>query len=844
MTDDALPPELARELESALAVLNRGDAADAARSLEQIVGAAPNCAKALCGWGTALRQLGRIEEAIRRYDAALALQSDYSRAHFNRGLAHFDAGRIELAFNDFERAIACGAEPGFFFHRAACLMQMERFAEALDDCERCLAADPECVAAHHQRGVCLYFLDRREEALVEFSTAIDNESEQGAHFNWRGIIAAELGNSEAALGDFDRAIALQPNTAHYYFRRGCQLYEARDLEAAIRDFDEAMRLDPALEGPRQWRGCAWRLLDEPAEAICDFTEIIVRGSANYRTYIERAEAHLALDQHDAALQDIAVAISLDATKSRPHVVAAAIHAAGDLIPAAMRELDLAVEKNPSNQRALRDRSRLRVLEGNLAGADADLAAVERLETKSSQEQGMTTRSLRISMLLAEHFQPLSLSDLEITERRFPYRMRVDLQRAADDLFGDQQDVVRFCGVQREHDYHGLAFADLLFPNPHNAPLAAPPQYEEVDIGEAEPARCLKNGLWLLARDDVKYAVLLTPALRHGEPAGMQFQVAIPREQASSAIAGQFFSHLEAAVARSASYRGKILSLEISDYYSGLSTGIRVHKLRSVARDQVVLPAKTLDLLDRNIVAFAQQREQLRGWGLSTKKGLLFYGPPGTGKTHTIHYLAGSMEGHTTLLISAEQVGLLGEYMTLARLLQPSMVVIEDADLIARDRGSMQSPCEEVLLNKLLNEMDGLRGDADVFFILTTNRPEALEAALAARPGRIDQAIEFPLPDAEGRATLIRLYSRALDVPNEVVDATVKRTEGVSASFIKELMRRAAQSLLTRGGGNGLAIHDVESALGELLFTGGALNCSLLGFQRDAETGSASDAESP
>ena len=40
-------------------------------------------------------------------------------------------------------------------------------------------------------------------------------------------------------------------------------------------------------------------------------------------------------------------------------------------------------------------------------------------------------------------------------------------------------------------------------------------------------------------------------------------------------------------------------------------------------------------------------------------------------------------------------------------------------------------------NNLLNEMDGLRPDADILFILTTNRPDALEDALAARPGRVD-----------------------------------------------------------------------------------------------------------
>jgi ATP-dependent 26S proteasome regulatory subunit len=263
-------------------------------------------------------------------------------------------------------------------------------------------------------------------------------------------------------------------------------------------------------------------------------------------------------------------------------------------------------------------------------------------------------------------------------------------------------------------------------------------------------------------------------------------------------------------------------------YSGESSGITVHRLRKVEREQVILPRKTLDLLERNVVQFVCRRSRLAALGQATKKGLLFYGLPGTGKTHTIHYLAQALPGHTTLLIAAEQVGLLGEYMTLARLLQPSIVVIEDADLIARERTEMGSPCEEVLLNKLLNEMDGLKEEADILFILTTNRPEALEAALASRPGRIDQAIEFPLPDEEGRQKLVRLYARGVEMPPEVMAALVRRTERVSAAFIKELMRRSTQFHLENADTGRIELADVEAALEEMLFSGGSLNLNLLG----------------
>jgi cell division protease FtsH len=100
----------------------------------------------------------------------------------------------------------------------------------------------------------------------------------------------------------------------------------------------------------------------------------------------------------------------------------------------------------------------------------------------------------------------------------------------------------------------------------------------------------------------------------------------------------------------------------------------------------------------------------------------------------------------------------------------------------------------------------------------------------SRPGRIDQAIEFPLPDEEGREKLVRLYSHGVDVPHDVVSEIVKRTDRVSAAFIKELMRRSVQFHLERNGSGRIELPDVENALEEMLFSGGALNLKLLGAE--------------
>ena len=128
-------------------------------------------------------------------------------------------------------------------------------------------------------------------------------------------------------------------------------------------------------------------------------------------------------------------------------------------------------------------------------------------------------------------------------------------------------------------------------------------------------------------------------------------------------------------------------------------------------------------------------------------------------------------------------------------------------------------------------MDGLAEDADVVFVLTTNRADLLEPALAARPGRVDQAVALELPDAAARRALFELYRGALPVDTSGLDGVLARTEGVTASFLKELLRRAALLAATRTAADdelAVSAADLDAALDELLDTRNAMTRTLLG----------------
>jgi SpoVK/Ycf46/Vps4 family AAA+-type ATPase len=329
--------------------------------------------------------------------------------------------------------------------------------------------------------------------------------------------------------------------------------------------------------------------------------------------------------------------------------------------------------------------------------------------------------------------------------------------------------------------------------------------------------------------------MMAPGGRFGAN-GIRVEIAVLEDEYGARLSRNLFQRLEVLVSKGQTYRGRVISLEGQALALGGGNAVKVHRLARIDRDSVILPRKTLEVFEHNVVDFIAARQQLKSLQFQTRKGVLFHGPPGTGKTFTIHYLASQLQDHTTLLVTAEQTGLLAEYFRLARFLQPSIVVIEDVDIIARHREQM--PGKESLLNQLLNEMDGLQEDAEILFILTTNHPEQLEPALACRPGRIDQAIEFPLPDEECRAKLIRLYGRGLEVSEEIIASMVSRTKGVSAAFIKELMRRCAQfqfesskSLAEPSPGSALTPAAVNAALEEILITGGVLTRQLLGGER-------------
>jgi hypothetical protein len=241
--------------------------------------------------------------------------------------------------------------------------------------------------------------------------------------------------------------------------------------------------------------------------------------------------------------------------------------------------------------------------------------------------------------------------------------------------------------------------------------------------------------------------------------------------------------------------------------------------------QIVLPDGVLAGIRDHVVGIAEHADQLLAAGQHLKRGLLLFGPPGTGKTHTVRYLMSQLPATTVVVLTGAALRFISRAAALARRFQPAMVVLEDVDLVAQERGGQAS---NPLLFSLLDAMDGIGEDADVTFVLTTNRADVLEQALADRPGRVDLAVEIPRPDALGRERLLRLYLAGTATTADLAPV-VAATDGVTASFLKELVRRAVLVAL-RSGSEPAAVTDtaLTTALAGLTASHNAITRSLLG----------------
>lgn len=415
--------------------------------------------------------------------------------------------------------------------------------------------------------------------------------------------------------------------------------------------------------------------------------------------------------------------------------------------------------------------------------------------------------------------------LPVLEEKFPAADHPNVQVAVDALVGSEGCSASAAGITWGNEYEGVSLSTLVTagvrsmfggPPPQEGPL----QLTNITLNDGRVLACVQRGLYFINKGEERLVLLVSGPTQMG----WRNEVRVEAMACEKVRAERLLGELRSLMRSRNVYRGHVLSLSLDQMHS---TRVNFHRLPEISRDGIILPKGLLERIERSTVRFAAHRDRLLKAGRHLKRGILLHGTPGTGKTLTAMYLASQMKDRTVILLTGQAMGLIEQSCAMARSLQPSMLVLEDVDLIGQERERQSSGCN-ALLFQLLNQMDGLADDADIIFMLTTNRADVLEPALASRPGRVDSAFEFPLPDPDGRRRLFELYGRGLALDLSGLDRFVARTEKASPAFIRELLRKAA--LFAAEDGETIVVNErhLDEAMHDLVVGGGELTMSLLG----------------
>ena len=205
---------------------------------------------------------------------------------------------------------------------------------------------------------------------------------------------------------------------------------------------------------------------------------------------------------------------------------------------------------------------------------------------------------------------------------------------------------------------------------------------------------------------------------------------------------------------------------------------------------------------RKLMKAIEHREYLANIGLREIGKLLFVGPLGTGKTTAARALAHELglpfvEVKLSMVTSqylGETAKNVEKTFEVATRLAPCILFIDEFDSVAKTRKSDEHAALKRAVNTLLKSIDEVSLVRDeVLLISATNHPDQLDAAAWRR---FDEIVNFPKPDHQMRSDILRVITRQMEIAKFDPDEVADRTEGLTGSDLRLVLREAVLEALT------------------------------------------------
>jgi protein O-mannosyl-transferase len=188
---------------------------------------------------------GEVDDAIKHYRQAIALDPQDFEAHNNLGTLLSDLGQLTEAEHEYAESLRI--RPGYsdaLINSGIALARQNRFAEAAERFEAAIRSAPRNGQAYYNYGAALQVQGRWPEALAYYRTAVRLAPRHvKARIRLARMLDAE-NDSTAAVEQYEAALALEPDNPETHNNLACTLGRLHRIPEARAHLREALRLRP------------------------------------------------------------------------------------------------------------------------------------------------------------------------------------------------------------------------------------------------------------------------------------------------------------------------------------------------------------------------------------------------------------------------------------------------------------------------------------------------------------------------------------------------------------------------------------------------------------------------
>lgn len=253
---------------------------DRLKDLAEAAKLAPDDPKILRERGAVYLAVGRAEEALADFDAALKIDSADAASHDARGMALGFLQRYKEAREAFARAAQLApTASGPLLQRARMSAIMGEFDASVEDAERALELEPDSIDGLIIKAQALTLAGKAEQALKDANRAVDMKPESDDVLRIWAMVIDKAGKTDHTIEGLRKVVEANPDDAVSWLELGLLYAAKKDVPKAIDAFSAAIKLEPKREFAYHLRADTYLSKGMRKKAIADY-ERALRFDAN------------------------------------------------------------------------------------------------------------------------------------------------------------------------------------------------------------------------------------------------------------------------------------------------------------------------------------------------------------------------------------------------------------------------------------------------------------------------------------------------------------------------------------------------------------------------------------